>query len=617
MVQNRKRIAIASFIAVIMLMFSLSGFSAFADEPEVADEGTLLIATNEESSGVVVDVDGEETEYDLSQYSVEDGAGASDYVDSYADNLTNDSNFEENISTALATVRETIGSYATVWSLLPPIIAIVLALITKEVYSSLFIGILAGGVIYSGFNFETTVVHVFQDGFINTIADSYNIGIIIFLVLLGSLVAMMNKTGGSAAFGRWTATHIKSRVGAQLATIALGILIFVDDYFNCLTVGSVMRPVTDKKNISREKLAYLIDATAAPVCIIAPISSWAAAVAGFAKGAGADSGMSLFIQAIPYNFYALLTIVMMIFISVSKFDYGTMKKFEAAAIEGHAVEEKNPSHSDEIKVNSKGKVIDLLIPVIFLIIACVIGMIYSGGFFTADSGFYHDFIGSFSESDASVGLVFGSFITIIFAIIYFLCRRVISFKDCMEAIPEGFKAMVPAILILCCAWTLKTMTDSLGAKIFISQLIEGSASGFQMLLPAIIFLIAVGLSFATGTSWGTFGILIPIVLSVFSGTDGPITIIAISACMAGAVCGDHCSPISDTTIMASAGAECNHLNHVSTQLPYALTVAGVSFVSYIVAGFVQSAWISLPIAIALMIVCLVVIKAVTGKKKTA
>jgi len=497
----------------------------------------------------------------------------------------------------------------------PPIIAIVLALITKEVYSSLFIGILAGGLIYSNFNFEKTVVHVFKEGFIDSVADSYNIGIIIFLVLLGALVAMMNKTGGSAAFGRWAAKHIKTTLGAQLATIALGVLIFIDDYFNCLTVGSVMRPVTDAKKISREKLSYLIDATAAPVCIIAPISSWAAAVAGFAKGAGAESGMSLFVRAIPFNFYALLTIVMMIFIAVSKFDYGPMKKFEAQARMGKAIEEIDAKKSDEIRENSKGKVIDLIIPVVFLIVACVIGMIYSGGFFTEGEEGYKDFIAAFSGSDASVGLVYGSFVTIIFAVIYFLCRRVISFKDCMEAIPEGFKAMVPAILILVCAWTLKTMTDSLGAKIFISQLVEGSAGSFQMFLPAIIFAIAVGLSFATGTSWGTFGILIPIVLSVFSGSSGNITIIAISACMAGAVCGDHCSPISDTTIMASAGAECNHINHVSTQLPYALTVAGVSFVSYIIAGFVQNAWIALPIAIVLMLGTLFVLKAVLGKKQ--
>lgn len=601
MLLRTRKFAVISLIAVLVAMLSLSiggGISA------LAADGT-----------VSVEVDGETVEYDLSS-----DEGAAEYVDSYADNLSNDKGFEENIKTALTTVRSTIKQYATFWALIPPIIAILLALITKEVYSSLFIGILAGGVIYSNFNFETTVVHVFKEGFIDTVADAYNIGIIIFLVLLGALVAMMNKTGGSAAFGRWAAKHINSRIGAQLATTALGILIFVDDYFNCLTVGSVMRPVTDKKNISREKLAYLIDATAAPVCIIAPISSWAAAVAGFAKGAGAESGMSLFIQAIPYNFYALLTIVMMIFIAVAKFDYGPMKKYETAAKKGEALgklEELSNEANSKVKENDKGKVIDLLIPVVFLIIACVIGMIYSGGFFTAGEDCYHDFIGSFSNSDASVGLVFGSFITIIFAIIYFMCRRVISFKDCMEAIPEGFNAMTPAILILVCAWTLKTMTDSLGAKIFISQLIEGSASGFKMLLPAIIFLIAVGLSFATGTSWGTFGILIPIVLSVFSGTDGAITIIAVSACMAGAVCGDHCSPISDTTIMASAGAQCNHINHVSTQLPYALTVAGVSFVSYIIAGFVQSAWIALPIAIVLMICTLFVLKLVLGKKQDA
>ena len=601
MLLRTRKFAVISLIAVLVAMLSLSiggGISA------LAADGT-----------VSVEVDGETVEYDLSS-----DEGAAEYVDSYADNLSNDKGFEENIKTALTTVRSTIKQYATFWALIPPIIAILLALITKEVYSSLFIGILAGGIIYSNLNFETTVVHVFKEGFIDTVADAYNIGIIIFLVLLGALVAMMNKTGGSAAFGRWAAKHINSRIGAQLATTALGVLIFVDDYFNCLTVGSVMRPVTDKKNISREKLAYLIDATAAPVCIIAPISSWAAAVAGFAKGAGAESGMSLFIQAIPYNFYALLTIVMMIFIAVAKFDYGPMKKYETAAKKGEALgklEELSNEANAKVKENEKGKVIDLLIPVVFLIIACVIGMIYSGGFFTAGEDCYHDFIGSFSNSDASVGLVFGSFITIIFAIIYFMCRRVISFKDCMEAIPEGFNAMTPAILILVCAWTLKTMTDSLGAKIFISQLIEGSASGFKMLLPAIIFLIAVGLSFATGTSWGTFGILIPIVLSVFSGTDGAITIIAVSACMAGAVCGDHCSPISDTTIMASAGAQCNHINHVSTQLPYALTVAGVSFVSYIIAGFVQSAWIALPIAIVLMICTLFVLKLVLGKKQDA
>ena len=598
MFKHSGKFAWAALAALMLsvLLCCMSGIAAFA-----ADGGT-----------VAVDVDGEIVEYDLS-----DADGAAEYVGSYADNLTNDSNFETNIQTALQTVRGSVKQYATIWSLLPPVIAIVLALITKEVYSSLFIGILAGGVIYAGFNFETTMVHVFKDGFIDTIADSYNIGIVIFLVLLGALVAMLNKTGGSAAFGRWAATHIKSRIGAQLATIALGVLIFIDDYFNCLTVGSVMRPVADKKNISREKLSYLIDATAAPVCIIAPISSWAAAVAGFAKGAGAESGMSLFIQAIPYNFYALLTVVMMVFIAVTGFDYGPMKKYEDAARQGAVEKLEQMADKAEETANEKGKVIDLIIPVVFLIIACVIGMIYSGGYFTKDSEQFHQFIGAFSDSDASVGLVLGSFVTIVFSVLYFVCRRVISFKACMEAIPEGFNGMTPAILILCCAWTLKTMTDSLGAKIFISQLIEGSAGGFQMLLPAIIFVIAVGLSFATGTSWGTFGILIPIVLSVFSGTDGSITIIAVSACMAGAVCGDHCSPISDTTIMASAGSQCNHLNHVSTQLPYALTVAGVSFVSYVIAGFVKSAWIVLPIAVVLMLATLVVLKTILGRKQKA
>ena len=590
---------------LLVVALALSCMTVFAT---AEGEDTLLAA-------VAVDAVAEEPALDLTDYDT-----AQEYVDGYADNLMEDENFEANVETALATVRTEHKSFATAWALLPPLVAIVLALITKEVYSSLFIGILTGGVIYANFNFEGTVVHVFQDGFISSIADSYNIGILIFLVLLGALVAMMNRTGGSAAFGRWTATHIKTRVGALLCTVLLGVLIFVDDYFNCLTVGSVMRPVTDKKNVSRAKLSYLIDATAAPVCIIAPISSWAAAVAGFAKGAGAESGMSLFISAIPYNFYAILSLVMMITITLLGFDYGPMKKFEKNAVENGDLftTSKLEKVDEEFNMqNEKGRVCDLIIPVLFLIIACVIGMIYSGGFFTAGEDGYKNFITAFSNSDASVGLVFGAFITIIFAVIYFLCRRVISFKDCMAAIPEGFNAMVPAIMILCCAWTLKTMTDSLGAKVFISQLIEGSAGGFQLLLPAIIFLIAVGLSFATGTSWGTFGILIPIVLSVFSGADGVITIIAVSACMAGAVCGDHCSPISDTTIMASAGAQCNHIDHVSTQLPYALTVAAVSFVCYLIAPFVKSWLIALPIGIVLMVGTLLVIKLITGNKKAA
>ena len=595
-------------VALSMLSLLVLSFGALAaDEPSAQTAGTVTVGEGEDAA-----------EYDLNAVRGDEDAGvlgAIDYTGSYADNLQSDENFEENVDKAIATVHTEIPAYATFWALLPPLIAIALALITKEVYSSLFIGIVVGGVLYANFNFEGSLVHVVRTGFMETIADPGNIGILIFLILLGSIVAMLNKTGASVAFGRWTTKHIKTRVGAQLCTILLGVLIFVDDYFNCLTVGSVMRPVTDKHNVSRAKLAYLIDATAAPVCIIAPISSWAAAVAGFASGAGVNNGMELFIRAIPYNFYALLTIVMMIFMAVSKFDYGSMKKHEYNAVtKGDLFTTgKEDIESAEAVDNPKGRVCDLVIPIIVLVILCMLGMIYTGGFFTEGEEGFRNFAIAFSNCSAGEGLAYGSFGAIIFAVIFYLCRRVISFKQCMESIPEGFKAMVPAILILCCAWTLKTMTDSLGAKVFVSQLIEGSASGLRMMLPAIIFLIAVGLSFATGTSWGTFGILIPIVLSVFSGTDGNITIIAISACMAGAVCGDHCSPISDTTIMSSAGAQCRHINHVSTQLPYALTVAGVSFVSYIIAGLIQT-WISLPIAIVLMLATLFVLKAVLGKK---
>ena len=594
--KNQRKRRFFAVLIMCIFMFTLGTIcSATADE----DAAVLTVGATEST---VVTVG--ETEYDLA-----DGDSALAYVDSYADNLEADPNFEANVSTAIDTVRESIPQYATFWALLAPIIAIVLALITKEVYSSLVIGIIVGGAIYAGGNFEGTLVHVVSDGFIANLSDSYNMGIIIFLVLLGALVSMMNKAGGSAAFGRWATAHIKSRVGAQLATIALGVLIFIDDYFNCLTVGSVMRPVTDGHKISRAKLSYLIDATAAPVCIIAPISSWAAAVAGFANSAGAENGIALFIQAIPYNFYALLTIVMMIFLAVTGLDFGPMKKHENNAKEtGDLFTSGTKQAIAEMDVNPKGKVCDLIVPIIVLIVSCVIGMIYSGGFFSGES-----FIDAFSNCDASVGLALGAFVAIIITVIFYLFRRVLSFKSLMESLPEGFKAMVPAIMILACAWTLKAMTDSLGAKIFISQLVEGSAAGFQALLPAIIFVIAVGLSFATGTSWGTFGILIPIVLSVF-GAGEPITIVAISACMAGAVCGDHCSPISDTTIMASAGAQCDHINHVSTQLPYALTVAGVSAVSYVIAGFVPNWMIVLPIALALMIGTLFVIKAITNKK---
>ena len=600
--RSKARLLLAFMMLAVILITASTVAFAQSSADSAAPE-TLLTATAD--SGKFTLGEGE----DAIKYDLSDTDSAHAYVDAYADNLDADPDFKTHIEAAIAKVRESIKSYATILSLLPPVIAIVLALITKEVYSSLIIGIVVGGVIYAGGNFEGVIKHVISDGFVNSLADSYNMGILIFLVLLGTLVSMMNKAGGSAAFGRWASKHIKSRIGAQLATMALGVLIFIDDYFNCLTVGSVMRPVTDRNNVSRAKLSYLIDATAAPICIIAPISSWAAAVAGFARGAGAENGISLFVSAIPFNFYALLTIVMMIFISVSKFDYGPMKLHEKNAVEkGDLFTCGNRIDDDKTEVNEKGRVCDLVIPVVILIICCVIGMIYSGGFFSGEN-----FITAFSNSDASVGLAYGAGFAMIIIVIYFLIRRVISFKSIMESLPEGFKAMVPAILILTCAWTLKAMTDSLGAKIFISQLIQGTAGAFQSFLPAIIFLIAVGLSFATGTSWGTFGILIPIVLSVFSSGE-PITIVAISACMAGAVCGDHCSPISDTTIMASAGAQCDHINHVSTQLPYALTVAGVSAVSYIIAGFVPNWLIVLPISIALMIGTLFVIKFVSAKK---
>ena len=483
--------------------------------------------------------------------------------------------------------------YATFWALIPPVVAIVLALITKEVYSSLFVGILVGGLFYSGFSFEGTIVHIFEDGIIGVLSDSYNVGILVFLIILGAIVCLMNKAGGSAAFGRWASDHIKTRTGAQLTTVALGVLIFIDDYFNCLTVGSVMRPVTDKHNISRAKLAYLIDATAAPICIIAPISSWAAAVTGFVEG---EDGLSLFISAIPYNFYALLTIVMMLTIAVLNIDFGSMKIHEDNAKKGDlfTTSDRPYGEATELEDTGKGTVKDLLIPIIALIICCVIGMIYTGGFFEGA-----DFVTAFSNSDASVGLAIGSAFALVITILLYVSRRVLGFKECMDCIPEGFKAMVPAIMILTFAWTLKSMTDSLGAAEFVAALIKGSASGIVNLLPAIIFVVGCLLAFATGTSWGTFGILIPIVVDAFQATNPTLMTIAISACMAGAVCGDHCSPISDTTIMASAGAQCNHVNHVSTQLPYAVSVAAISFITYIVAGFVQSAWISLPVGVVL------------------
>ncbi len=498
--------------------------------------------------------------------------------------------------------------YMTFWSLLPPIIAIALALITKEVYTSLFVGILVGGLLYSGFNFEGTLVHVFNDGIVASVASPSNVGILVFLVILGTMVVMMNKAGGSAAFGRWASAHIKTRAGAQLATIALGVLIFIDDYFNCLTVGSVMRPVSDKSKISRAKLAYLIDATAAPICIIAPVSSWAAAVSSYVED---GNGLYLFIKAIPFNFYALLTLIMMVFLALTNLDFGPMAKHEKNARENGDVFSgmKNAAETANEAANPNGKVLDLVLPIVVLIVSCVIGMIYSGGFFAGEG-----FIDAFSNADASVGLMLGSAVTLVVTFAYYLIRRVLTFKQITACLPEGFKSMVPAILILTFAWTLKAMTDSLGAKEYVEMVVEGSAGSFKLFLPAIVFLIACGLSFSTGTSWGTFGILIPITLGVFPLTD-PLGVVCVSACMAGAVCGDHCSPISDTTIMASAGAQCDHVTHVATQLPYALTVAAVSFVAYIIAGFIPNAFIALPIAIALMIAALFLMRHFLGSGK--
>ena len=499
--------------------------------------------------------------------------------------------------------------YASFWALVPPVVAIVLALITKEVYSSLFVGIVIGGLFWSGFSFENTVLHVFQDGIVGVLTDSYNMGILVFLVILGIMVCMMNKAGGSAAFGRWASVHIKTRIGAQLATIVLGVLIFIDDYFNCLTVGSVMRPITDKHQVSRAKLAYLIDATAAPVCIIAPISSWAAAVTGFVEG---EDGFSIFLRAIPFNYYALLTILTMVLLVVLKVDYGSMRVHEDNALRGDIYTTPDRPYADaqDDVVEEKGGVIDLVFPILVLIGCCIIGMLYSGGFFSGVS-----FVEAFSASDASVGLMLGSFFAFVITVIFYALRRVLKFTDSMACIPDGFKAMVPAILILTFAWTLKAMTDSLGAAEYVAGVMETAATGLVNFLPAIIFLVGCFLAFATGTSWGTFGILIPIVVAVFQGTNETMMIISISACMAGAVCGDHCSPISDTTIMASAGAQCNHVNHVSTQLPYAMTVAAVSFVTYVIAGFVQNEWICLPIGIVLMTGILFVIRAITGKEE--
>jgi len=524
------------------------------------------------------------------------------YLDSYADNMSADEGFEANVEEAISVARESVGAYATFLSLLPPIIAIALALITKEVYSSLFVGILAGALINANYSVWGMITGTF-DTMISMVSDSWNVGILIFLVLLGIMVSLVNKAGGSAAYGRWAAAHIKTRAGAALSTVALGVLIFIDDYFNCLTVGSVMRPVTDKFRISREKLAFIIDATAAPVCIIAPISSWAAAVSSVAPE---GEGLSLFIRSIPYNLYALLTLGAVVFMTLIGLDYGRMRKAEEAAMASQA------SREAEETAQSKGTVWDLVLPVVVLIISCVLTMVYTGGFFDAESGSYGNLIDAFGNSDASVGLVLGAFIALVVTMVLYIPRKVLTFKQVADSIPDGFKAMVSAILILVFAWTLSGVTNHLGAKVFVAELVRGAAGGLTGFLPAIVFAVGIGLAFSTGTSWGTFGVLLPIVCAVFP--SGELMIISVSACLAGAVCGDHCSPISDTTIMASAGAQCDHISHVNTQLPYAMTVAGVSFAGYILAGFVQNVWIVLPVSFVLLFAVLIAVKSIQAKR---
>ena len=518
------------------------------------------------------------------------------------------------VATALADDgSETVSRFAgTIWSLMPPIIAIGLALITKEVYSSLFIGIVVGALLASNFSFTGTVDMAVQNGIVAAIKDTA--GIFAFLVILGIFVALINMAGGSAAFGRWAQVHIKSKIGASLATFVLGVLIFIDDYFNCLTVGSVMRPVTDTHKVSRAKLAYLIDATAAPICMIAPISSWAAAVSIYVESTE-YSGLELFVRAIPFNFYSLLTFVFIIALTLMKFDYGPMRINEVNAREKGDLFTTGESSNkgEEGEFNPNGRVIDLVLPIILLIVLNVIALAYSGGFFDASSSCYMDFIGAIGDTVATAALPWGSILALIITIIYMICRRIVTFKDAMKCIPKGFVAMVPAILILTFATALKNMTGELNAAGYVKGIMDGAAAGLSNFLPAIIFIVACFLAFATGTSWGTFGILIPIVTNIFEATD-PLLFVGISACLAGAVCGDHCSPISDTTIMSSAGAQCDHLNHVSTQLPYSISVAAISFVMFIISGFIPNAFIVLPIGIALTVLFLFVAKLIMKAK---
>ncbi len=589
---NKKVFARAALI--LMLAFVIFSIAAFAE-----NEATTAETEQQEESVAV----SEETLAGTPESADTDIAASSEDIAA-----AEDDDVPEVIATGDAEEAEEEEELSifdnSIWALLPPVIAIILALITKEVYSSLFIGILTGGVLYaiteSGFHFTRIFDSVLNQGIIGSLADSDDVGILVFLVVLGIIVVLMNRAGGSRAYGDWASKKIKSRRGASLSTFVLGALIFVDDYFNCLTVGSVMRPVTDKQKISRAKLAYLIDATAAPICIIAPISSWAAAISGTVDGV---NGIDLFIKTIPYNLYALLTIIMVIFISVTGFDFGPMKKHERNAANGDLFTTGEDVYKDvsEEPVTSKGKVIDLILPVLVLIVFCVLGMLYTGGFFSGVN-----FVDAFADCNACIGLPLGALGALIICVIYFMVRRVLSFQECMKAIPDGFKAMVPAILILTFAWALKSMTGMLHAKDYVAAVVE-SAKALQILLPALLFLVALGLSFSTGTSWGTFGILIPIVTGVFKPTADNMSalfIICISACLAGAVCGDHCSPISDTTIMSSTGAQCKHVNHVSTQLPYALLVAAVCLVGYLLSGFVQNVFIVLGVSIVLLIAVL-------------
>lgn len=514
-------------------------------------------------------------------------------------------------------LTHTSGAQTTAWALLAPVIAIALALITKEVYSSLFIGIVIGALLYARSDPATALNTIVGKGLASAVADSA--GIFIFLVILGIIVCMVNRSGGSHAFGRWAQRHIRTRVGAAIATFLLGVMIFIDDYFNCLTVGSVMRPVTDGHRISRVKLAYLIDATAAPICMIAPISSWAAAVSGCVDSE-TYSGLELFVRAIPYNFYSLLTIVFIIALSVMGFDYGKMAGFEIRAQGGDlgALEEDAAGNGET--VNPRGSLWDLIIPIVILVVTCVCGLVYVGGFFGPNEFCEADnsgnFLAAFGATDAFVGLPWGGLVSLVLITVYLIARRLLNFREAMECIPKGFIAMVPAILILTFATALKNMTNLLDASGFVRQLMEGAAGGLSLFLPAIIFLVACGLAFATGTSWGTFGILIPIVTNIFP-ADSDLLFIGISACLAGAVCGDHCSPISDTTIMASAGAQCNHVDHVATQLPYAVTVAGISFVCYLIAPLIDNWFITFPIAVVLTVGTLFVIRAVTRRRAGA